>query len=205
MTEAEQSQVRGGNDVRTMLEILEEIKKNQNEEPTAGLRVDFPKGDKRLQVEKDNENLLTGSLAISENIPVVCVPVNENEMRYGKGPRHALIYSKLSSNTLVHHYFGISQRFDRLWAVMEDLRSCKSLAASIQASSFPNDWATRLGIAHDIAKTVAYLHSVNLLVKSLSDTSVLLSLKNDVTIPILNNVEEAREVGDVLSYYQILS
>jgi hypothetical protein len=45
------------------------------------------------------------------------------------------------------------------------------------------------------SKTVAYLHSVEILVKSLSDETVLLIQENNSWTPIVTGLEQARQVS----------
>jgi hypothetical protein len=135
-------------------------------------------------------------LADARIVNVVCEPVKEDLMRYGeKGPRHVLIYAQLSANTLVHPFYGIAQRFGQRWAVMKDLRECPTLGAAIRDGRLPQFVLERLGIAHDIAKTIEYLHSVEVLVKRLSDKTVLLSSDHGEVVPYLTDLERARLVS----------
>jgi serine/threonine protein kinase len=177
------------------LQILDELKKNWEEEKAPQLGVDFPEQDLRLQVTKESEKLLSGSFvdADSRTTKVICEPVKEDLMKYGeKGPRHVLIYAKLSANTLVHPFYGIAQRFNQRWIVMKDMRECPSLRDMMRDSKVSESLLDRISIACEVARTMEYLHSVEILVKRLSDTTILLSHENNAVIPYLTNLDRAR-------------
>lgn len=188
-------------DVMAKLSILDELKKNLKEEESPGLVVNFREQDLNLRLVKENEELLAGHLSISaaiqgQDVEVLCEPVNEGVMRFGEqGPRHVLIYAQISAQTLVHPFYGIAERFGRRWVVMKDLRRTQSLAAVIQDDKLPSSILERLAIAYEVAKTIAYLHSVDILVKRLSDKNVLLAKENGAYVPYLTQLERARLVG----------
>lgn len=98
-----------------MLLILEDLKKSrETTQSNLDLSIEFPESDTRLSVTPFDNNTLAGSLALpsTEAVEVVCDPIKEELMRFGeKGPRHVLIYARLSANTLVHPFYGIAQRY----------------------------------------------------------------------------------------------
>ena len=180
------------------LEILDELKKNSDEAEPPGLKINFPEGDSLLDVQKD-DGILTGQLKVAHttasSTAVICEPLKEELMRFGeKGPRHVLIYAKISANTLVHPVYGIAERIDQRWAVMKDLRKSPTLAAAIQYGQRPQSVLERIAIAHHVATTIDYLHSVDVLVKHLSDSTVVLSSDKGEVIPYLTDLEKARLV-----------
>jgi hypothetical protein len=77
---------------------------------------------------------------------------------------------------------------------MKDLRKCPTLGVAIRDGNLPQSVLERLGVAHDIAKTVEYLHSVEVLVKRLSDKTVVLSSDYGTITPYLTDLERARLV-----------
>ena len=162
------------------------------------LEVDFKESDSRLVFSSVSDDELTGTLHLSDSAStqVHCKPVEEGLMRFGqKGPRHAAIYSKLSARTRVHPFYGIAQHEGKRWTVFGDLRSCSTLAKAIRGSELPKDASERANIALEIAFTLAYLHSVEILLKQLSDNTVLLVKEQDRLIPYLTEVEQARLVS----------
>jgi len=163
------------------------------------MKINFPNDDRRLKVEQDGEGFLNGTL---DNMKVICQPINTSEMKYGKAARIAYIYSMLAGNTLVHGYHGLAERNDRVWAVMDDLRDSKSIHSLIKDGVLPTDPKVRLMVAYDLSKTVAYLHSVQILIKNLSDKNVLL-VQEEVEEgtawkPILTDLDQARLVSRLL-------
>ncbi|KAL6231533.1 kinase-like domain-containing protein [Aspergillus navahoensis] len=180
------------------LKILDELTKISDMKNPPKLEIDFLEADPRLLVDSahdENQELLYGELIMgsSHKTNVVCEPIEENIMKYGEqGPRHVLIYSRISVNTLVHPFYGVAQRRGRYWAVMKDMRQSRSLSQAIQENQLPDTVRERLSIAHQIAVTVEYLHSVEILVKRLSDTNVLLCVDHGNTTPYLTDLDQAR-------------
>jgi hypothetical protein len=206
-SQADQSRVERSQELRRTLEshqksiqhILEEEKKHREGKESLGIKIDFSKDDQRLNVEQNGESFLSGTL---DNIKVICQPINTTEMKYGKAARIAYIYSMLAGNTLVHGYYGLVERNDHIWAVMDDLRDSKNIHSLVKGMALPTDPRVRLLIAYDLAKTIAYLHSVEILVKNLSDENVLL-VQEEVEggtawKPILTNLDQARLVSLLL-------
>ena len=187
-------------EVMKKLEILDELKQNLDEKAASKLDIDFPESETSLSVTREEGNvLLTGKLklpnASAKTINVICEPLKEDLMRYGeKGPRHILIYAKISANTLVHPFYGIAERFGKRWAVMKDLRESPTLASAVQNGQLPRSVMERIAVVHHIATTVEYLHSVEVLVKRLSDRTILLSSENGTITPYLTDLDKARLV-----------
>ncbi|KAI1277424.1 kinase-like domain-containing protein [Xylaria sp. FL0933] len=178
------------------LQILDDIKKNQENKRAGELVVDFEESDERLKVEtSESADILQGTLEGPDGavVPVTCDAVQEQLMRFGeKGPRHVLIYSRLSENTRVHPFYGIARRNGKRWTVFKDMTSCDTLSAAILHGKLPEPFSERLAIAREIALTVDYLHSVDILVKRLSDKHILLEEQHGRLIPYITNIESAR-------------
>ena len=148
-------------------------------------------------MSKESSDEITGTL---NNDNIVCYPISSIQMDCRIGHRHVTLYSKLSANTLVHPFYGIADRSGKLYAVMQDLRTSKSLGASLEDPQF-TDMRDRLRIAYDIAQTLAYLHSVEILIRSLSDKNILLVQEGSRWKPILTNLDEARLVSPGTSFF----
>ncbi|KAF5720071.1 serine threonine kinase [Fusarium mundagurra] len=179
--------------------ILDEMMKVLKEEDTPMLQVDFRDSDPRLALTKDprDDALLSGELfphdSQSGSVKVLCEPVNESLMQYGeKGPRHVLIYAQISANAGVQPFYGIAERFGKRWTVMKDLRDMPTLASTIKSGTWPKPLSQRLSVAYEVAKTMEYLHSVEILVKRLSDRTVVLEEIDGTITPYLTNLESAR-------------
>jgi hypothetical protein len=135
-----------------------------------------------------------------ESKAVVLSEVNEDEMRFGgRGSRHVEIYKRISVGALVQSFYGICERNGTKYAVLEDLRNEPTLANAVEHCLLPDD-SQRLRVAYDLANTMAYFHSVGILVKGLSDDTVVLrKLDDDKFQPCLTNLETARTVGNSYS------
>ncbi|KAI1426561.1 kinase-like domain-containing protein [Xylaria sp. FL1777] len=169
---------------------------NQENKRADDLVVDFEESDERLVVDiSDSADILQGTLEGPDGavVPVICDAVQEQLMRFGeKGPRHVLIYSRLSENTRVHPFYGIARRNGKRWTVFKDMTSCDTLSAAILHGKLPESLVERLAIAREIALTMDYLHSVDILVKRLSDQHILLEKQDGRLIPYITNIESAR-------------
>ena len=130
---------------------------------------------------------------------VVCIPsLSSNKYHSSKVPRQIRVYSKISAMTLVQGFYGIADVGDpdiKHWALMEDLSPYKSVEQAIQTETLPKSLTERLKIAYELSKTVAYLHSVQILIKSMTDRNVMLRpIERSNFEPVVTNLEEAREV-----------
>jgi hypothetical protein len=81
---------------------------------------------------------------------------------------------------------------------MEDLEGPNSLFVCLQ-DAFSDKIAEltrtrRLRLCYEIALSVAYLHSVSIVVKVISTKSIYLREVNGDLIPVLTNLEYARQV-----------
>lgn len=187
--------------VQKLLKSVEDERRERKDrllsEPTSpnrGLLPDFVEGDNRLSLRPNaNDDTLLGELV--KVGPVVCYKVNSPDMRIGKrGIRIVEIYQQLALNTLVQPFYGILSYQQHYYGVMQDLQSELTVSAAIMCSKLP-EIRSRLGISYDICSTVAYFHSVNLIVKNLTDLNVILRKKGDQRLePVLTEVEGARKV-----------
>jgi hypothetical protein len=162
------------------------------------VRIDFPDGDSRLSV--------TGSLGESNDLvgslrdvgQVICKQIKNDEVESGWGSRHVKIYRLISAGALVEAFFGIAKIGSKQYAVMEDLRDHPHLATVIESDQLPDSLA-RLRLVYEVANTVAYLHSVGIIAKNISDTNIVLRRLEEGRRfePCMINLEEARTVSGV--------
>jgi hypothetical protein len=154
------------------------------------VKIDFPENDSRLTIDE------TANSGTFEGKAVVLVDVNEDQMKVGRsGSRHVEIYKRISVGTLVQSFYGICERKGKKFAVLEDLGQEPNLATTIRDNLLPTDGTSCLRIAYDLANTVAYFHSAGIVIKSLSDVTVVLkTLEGGSTQPCLTNIETARTV-----------
>lgn len=177
--------------------IVEDLTKALHEDRISSFHVEFPTDDPRLNVQQDRGKLIGRLLhhrqaALEEN--VVCEAIDESQLGMNQTPRHALIYAKLSARILVQPFYGIAQRQNRKWAVMADLSDCKTLHQAIYENDLVDDTIQRLDIARHVTRTVNYLHSVDILVKNLSDENIVLKQDRGEIKPILVGLEQCRLV-----------
>lgn len=182
-------------DIAKVLAVLDE----QNPAKLSDMEVNFRKDDGRLKILgriSDRPPRLSATL---DGMPVVCIPSLTSAKHYSSRlPRLIRIYSKISAMTLVQPFYGIAETGDpdfKHWALMQDLSQYMSLAQAIQEKALPKPFPDRLKIAYELSKTVAYLHSVQILIKSMTDANIILRAgKGNVIEPVVTNLEEAREV-----------
>ncbi|CVL07488.1 uncharacterized protein FMAN_14391 [Fusarium mangiferae] len=183
------------------LSILEDIKKNQEGiGATDDAAVDFEFGDARLQITTETPEEIAGTLRLSDShsVSIVCTKVKESLMRIGeKGPRHVAIYSKLSARCLVHPFYGIARYNGMRWLVFQNLRGSPSLASALSDEGCLQEVMDRVKVAADVAATMTYLHSVEILLKSLTDQTVLLVTENSQLVPYLTEIDRARMMNEI--------
>ena len=108
-------------------------------------------------------------------------------------PKPAKSYSLLAAETQVQGYFGILEQKDRYYNVWEDLSDLPNLYKWLRVNGIPNK-LTALRVAYEISSTIAYFHSVQVLLKALSDETVMVRNKEGAAVPVLTGVERARMV-----------
>ncbi|KAH8753766.1 kinase-like domain-containing protein [Hyaloscypha sp. PMI_1271] len=101
---------------------------------------------------------------------VVCYEIEPSKLSYAT----IQVYQKLQSGAFIQHYHGISQNGNRLYAVMEDLDNFDTLADMYQDASRFFSLEERLVLAQDLSRTVAWYHRGEVILKSISDGSIVL-------------------------------
>lgn len=168
-----------------------------------GVEVSFRVDDGRFQVLASISDHPPRLSATLDGTRVICIPsLTGTKHHSSRLPRLIRIYLKISALTLVQPFYGIAETSDtraRHWAVMQDLSPYQALGQAIQAKTLPNNIFARLKIAYELSKTVAYLHSVNIVIKCMTDASIILRpVGNDGGTdfePVLTNLDESREVS----------
>lgn len=122
---------------------------------------------------------------------VVCYEIEPSKLSYAT----IQVYQKLQSGAFIQHYHGISQNGNRLYAVMEDLDNFDTLADMYQDASRSFSLEERLVLAQDLSRTVAWYHRGEVILKSISDGSIVLkkSTKGGYRC-FLKGTEKARSV-----------
>ena len=133
-------------------------------------------------------SLPDGTRVICKNLPQSRAGIEQSISR------PAMIYSRLAQGSNVQNYFGILERQGRYYAVMEDVQELPTLDRWLAEHGVP-DRLSALTVAYEISSTVAYFHSVQLLVKTISDQKIVLKTTGETTVPLFTEVERARIVS----------
>jgi len=108
-------------------------------------------------------------------------------------------YSMLSQTLNVERLFGIFCDSIGSYAVTEDLLRGEPRARPIR-DAFSDDhfahlnFCQRLRLCYEIAVTVAYLHSLDIIVMVISEMTVFARRLGDQYLPFLTNLEQLRKV-----------
>lgn len=196
--------------MNNMQRIVQLQRQGQDEE---AVNIKFPEGDPRLQ-QISHLGKSRDLLAFLKDVGhVICKEIKNDEIRRGRGSRHVEIYQLISTNELVEVFYGIAELGGKRYAVMEDLRNGPTLAEMIESKAELSGslHVTRLHLAYEVASAVAYLHSVDIVVKNISDVNIVLKrLSHDSEDgrrfrPCLTNLEKARRVSGTDIIYMTLN
>lgn len=176
---------------------IAQLQMRQNQLDVNPVEIEFPDGDPRLH----DIHTLSDSMDLIAQLEeprvgrVVCKEVKNFAI---KSSRHVEIYRLISSGTHVQEFYGIAEFGAKRYAVLEYLQNDPTLAEGINsdAAELSSDLA-RLNVAYEIASTVAYLHSVGIVVKNISDVNIVLKKREDQRglRPCLINLDAARKVS----------
>jgi serine/threonine protein kinase len=175
---------------------LGQLQAEQQWQDEERVNIRFPEGDPRLQLISHLDKSQDLLASLKDVGRVICKEVKNDGIRKGRGSRHVEIYHLISTSTLVEVFYGIAELKGKRYAVMEDVRDDPTLAAMIDSTEL-NDPLTRLHLAYEVASAVAYLHSVGIVVKNISDVNIVLKRLEDRRRfrPCLTNLEESRKVS----------
>ena len=118
-------------------------------------------------------------------------------------PRLITIYAEISRYVNIQRLYGVFRDSSCHYSVMEDVEG-ESSPFVILKEALTNGMITnasriqRLRLCNEIALSVAYLHSLKIVVKVLSDSSIFVREVNGDFIPVTANLEHARLVFQVL-------
>jgi hypothetical protein len=194
------------NNILRVGQLQAEQRQRQDEQP---VNIRFPEGDPRLEQISHLDKSQDLPASLKDVGPVICKAIKNNEIRSGRGgSRHVEIYRLISTRELVEVFYGIAELGGKRYAVMEDLRDEPTLAAIIHSKELDRDVPlSRLRLAYEVASAVAYLHSVDIVVKNISDVNIVLKRLTPEDgrrfRPCLTNLEEARTVSGTDRTYSI--
>jgi serine/threonine protein kinase len=179
------------NNVRRIGQLQAE--QRQDEQST---NIRFPEGDPRLQQTSQlgkSRNLLASLKDVGR---VICKEIKNDGIR--SLTKHVEIYQLISNSALVEAFYGIAEVGGKRYAVMEDLQDNPTFATMIDSDEL-NGPLIRLHLAYEVASAVAYLHSVDIIIKNISDVNIVLKrlgLEDGRRFrPCLTNLEKARKVS----------
>lgn len=138
-------------------------------------------------VERPQSGLYKGKKVTFEKI------IHKNFERL---PHIVQIYQQMGSVALIQQLYAIADLQGTKYALMEDVGSFQSIEAAATTGKLSEyTELQKLRFGYEIATTVSTLHHAGVLIKSLSDTSVVIVDKGDGTIrPMMTGLSQARAV-----------
>lgn len=111
-------------------------------------------------------------------------------------PRLVKIYEKISNIARVQQLYAVALIDSHQYALMQKLEVDRTLSSAIKSRDLSrSSLSHRLAFAYELAATVSALHSSGLLVKIISDMTVIVQRgPQDQILPLLSGLENAREV-----------
>lgn len=156
-----------------------------------GLKTDFePKDFVSSSFKSDDASIKRGT--IDGVGKVICYKIALTSSM----PEFLMIYKNIQSGAYVQRLYGTVKLQDDYYVVMQDLDDNQTLAAACQDGGLPDTPLSRISLAYDLAKTMAWYHHAQLLLKSVSDHTVVLQQLNSGRLaPFLTKLQNARHVG----------
>jgi hypothetical protein len=158
--------------------------------------IDFDQPQPGIQIDEDEviwegPNHESGTFTISGRDKYICYRLTDSI----SGKKNLEIYRDIQYGAYVQRYYGIAKIKTDYYAVMEALVEGQNLYTMCSQQSMPHTLQSRLKIAYNIAKTMAWYHRADLLLKSLQDYSVVLQASsNGEFVPYITHVETIRHV-----------
>lgn len=166
------------------------------------IRVDFAEDDSRLSLtfaeglDVFGRQGLIGKGTLQGVGQVTCVVVERSDYT----SHYLRIYRDIQYGASVQKCYGILQKEDAYYAVLQSVDGLSTLSQACSEGSIAKmTYAERIGLAHELAKSVAWLHKAEIVLRSLSDEQIYLSRGADGTLsPVVTGLERAREVCEIL-------
>lgn len=175
-----------------MASNLEEINSKELEElspPQATLALDFS----AIHVEPENPSIWRGTT--SELGDIECQKLSDTT-----ASRRALeAYRDLQYGAYIQAIHGLAKIDGDIFIVMQDCSKLSTLAEECNNNTTSVELIARVRLAFDVAQSIAWLHSADLILKTLNDRAVKLVRGNDGTLrPCITEVEHVRLVGKLV-------
>ena len=106
------------------------------------------------------------------------------------------IYLRIQSGAYVQRLYGLFRSHDNVYALMENLEGEETLSHAIQAKTLPENLVDRLQLASDVAKSMAWYHRAEMLLKSITDDNIVLKrLPSGRRCCVMTGLQSARHVS----------
>ncbi|KAM0079749.1 hypothetical protein ACKRZS_008110 [Fusarium odoratissimum] len=160
--------------------------------PVVELHTEFKEKDFIFVSESQDGNPKRGTLnGVGQ---VVCYKIELTRAM----PEFLKIYKNIQAGAYVQRLFGTVKLKENYYVVMQDLEDGKTLASACKDGGLPDTPLARVSLAYDVAKTMAWYHNAQLLLKSVSDdTIVLQELSSGRLTPFLTKLQNARHILEI--------
>ncbi|QYT04237.1 Protein kinase domain-containing protein [Trichoderma simmonsii] len=157
--------------------------------PIVELHTDFQEKDFTFSFEAQDGLLKRGTVnGVSQ---IMCYKIELTRSM----PEFLKIYKNVQAGAYVQRLFGTVKLGENYYVVMQDLEDGKTLASACRDNGLPDTPLARVSLAYNIAKTMAWYHNAQLLLKSVSDhTIVLQELSSGRLAPFLTKLQNARHI-----------
>lgn len=158
--------------------------------PIVELHTEFQAKDFTFSFESQDGLLKRGTVnGVSQ---IVCYKIELTRSM----PEFLKIYKNIQAGAYVQRLFGTVKLNENYYVVMQDLEDGRTLVSACRDGGLPDTPLARVSLAYDIAKTMAWYHNAQLLLKSVSDhTIVLQELSSGRVAPFLTKLQNARHVS----------
>ncbi|KAF8854351.1 hypothetical protein BDZ45DRAFT_676994 [Acephala macrosclerotiorum] len=133
-----------------------------------------------------------------ENVgPIICYPIQPSKV----AKENLDIYCDLQEGAYVQRFHGTLSANKTYYAVMEDLTGEMTLNQACLKDLTQSSLLERARLASDLAKSMAWFHKADLLLKSVTDQTVVLKrLPSGKLCPVLTNLENLRNKTSSYEY-----
>ncbi|KAL7962116.1 kinase-like domain-containing protein [Trichoderma compactum] len=157
--------------------------------PIVELHTEFQEEDFTFSFESQDGLFKRG--AVNNVGQVVCYKIELTRSM----PEFLKMYTHIQAGAYVQRLLGTVKINENYHVVMQDLEDGKTLASACRDGGLPNTPLARVSLAYDVAKTMAWYHNARLLLKSVSDhTIVLQELSSGRIAPFLTKFQNARYI-----------
>jgi hypothetical protein len=124
--------------------------------------------------------------------PIICYPIQPSRT----AKENLDVYRNIQEGAYVQRLYGALEANGKYYAVMEEFVGEITLNQACVENQLPAALLERAQLASDLAKSMAWYHKAELLLKSVADhTIVLKRLPSGRLCPFLTNLENVRNVS----------